>query len=327
MISNVYCTYFNQSYLNRGIVLFRSLAKFESNFIMEVLCFDDFTYDFLCSHPFGNIRPVRLSDFESRNPALLAVKPSRTAGEYYFTCTSVWTLDVMSRNGNATFITYLDADMRFFSSPVPIFNLMEDKDIMICEHHFERNAEKLSTYGRFNVGWITFRTSETGCECLRRWATDCIAWCYDRLEDGKFADQKYLDEWPNRYGNKLIIAPKSLNLGPWGIGKDELTVCGNTPVINGEPVILYHYQGLRLFSERHYYLGYYYHHQVSNILIILCEPYITELISVAREFNLECCRPNSRYSNGSLPYRLFTGYWMGHARVADFQRMLQQLFR
>lgn len=327
MTPTLYCTYFNRSYLNRGIVLFRSMERFAGDFQLEVLCFDDFTFDFLTRTSFTGVTPVRLTDFERRNPELVAVKPTRSRGEYFFTCTSTWTLDVIRRHPEAESVTYLDADMKFYSSPAPVFAQMKEKDILICEHNFERDADKFVPHGRFNVGWLTFRNNATGLDCLSRWAADCIAWCFDRLEDGKFADQKYLDAWPARYGDRLLIAPKGLDLGPWGIGDGELSCNDGRLQINNEPVILYHYQGLRLFSENHYYLGYYYHHPVRLILESLYEPYIKELMSVAREFNLAECIPNSRYGNGSLAYRLFTGYWVGYAKIAELQRRVQSLFR
>ena len=84
----VYCTYFNKGYLSRGIVLLRSLARFSEECKVEVLCFDDYTHAFLSEHDFGCVVPVTLSEFESRNPELVAVKPTRSRGEYFFTCTS-----------------------------------------------------------------------------------------------------------------------------------------------------------------------------------------------------------------------------------------------
>ena len=321
-MNNVYCTYFNKGYLSRGIVLIRSLSRVDPGFRIEVLCFDDATYDFLVSHNLGNVIPCRLADFESRHPELVAVKPSRTRGEYFFTCTSSWTLDVILRNKAADMVTYLDADMKFFTSPAGVFDSFHDKDILICDHHFERDAELKIVYGRYNVGWISFRNNQTGIKCLSKWASDCVDWCYDRLEDGKFADQKYLDAWPALYGDSLAVAPRSLNLGPWGIGNGEFSVREGAPCICGEPIVLYHFQGLRLFGRRHYYLGYYYHHSVSEILEFLYEPYIRELQSVEREFGIASA--NSRYSNGSLPYRLFTGYWLGHPHLSDIHRRFVQ---
>lgn len=327
MKSVVFCTYFNIGYLSRGIVLLRSLAKVADSFTIEVLCFDNDTFDFLSSRSFKNVVPVALADFESRHPELVAVKPGRSRGEYFFTCTSSWTLDVMRRHPEASFVVYLDADMKFFSSPYPIFESMSGKDIVICDHNFERDYERQAEHGRFNVGLVAFRNSETGLECLSQWASDCIDWCYDRPEAGKYADQKYLDAWPAKYGSRLSIAPKGVDLGPWGIGRDELTEKDGVPQISGEPVVLYHYQGLRLFSRRHYYLGYYYHHPVAEILKILYEPYIRELSSVEDEFSLSGNGANARYARGCLLYRLFTGYWLGWPRLADVQLLFQRLFR
>lgn len=325
-MNNVYCTYFNQGYLSRGIVLIRSLSKVEPDFRIEVLCFDDFTYNFLVSSNLGNVIPCRLTDFESRHPELVSVKPTRTSGEYFFTCTSSWTLDVALRNKTVDTVTYLDADMKFFASPRKVLEDMRSKDILVCGHHFERDADLKSVHGRFNVGWISFKNNATGIECLSQWAVDCVDWCYDRLENGKFADQKYLDAWPARYGDRLAIAPKTLNLGPWGIGKGEFSSCGGVPCIDGEPIVLYHFQGLRLFGRRHYYLGYYYHHSVLDILKFLYEPYIRELQAVEHEFGISSA--NSRYSNGSFLYRLFTGYWLGHPLLSDFhRRVVQRMFR
>lgn len=327
MNGTIYCTYFNKGYLSRGIILLRSFAKFASGCKIEVLCFDDETYDFLSKHNFGNAIPVSLSDFESRHPELTAVKPTRSRGEYFFTCTSSWTLDVFRRHPESSLVAYLDADMKFYASPNRFLDEMQDKDIIICDHNFERDYESKAKHGRYNVGFLAFRNNATGLDCLSRWAADCIEWCYDRLEDGKFADQKYLDAWPARYGERLGIAPKSVDLGPWGIGKDELTTKEGVPHICGEPVVLYHYQGLRLFSRRHYYLGYYYHHPVSKILEILYEPYIRELSAVEDEFSLWGDGGNARYARGSLLYRLFTGYWLGWPRLANVQLLIQRLFR
>ena len=323
----VYCTYFNKGYLSRGIVMLRSLARFARDYVVEVLCFDEETHAFLSKYDFGSVIPVPISEFESRHPELTAVKPTRSRGEYFFTCTSSWTLDVLNRHTESSIVIYLDADMKFFNSPDSILESMSDKDIIICDHNFERDYERQAEHGRFNVGFVAFRNNEVGMDCLSRWASDCIDWCYDRAEDGKYADQKYLDAWPERYGDRLAIAPKSVDLGPWGIGDGELTLKGGIPQICGEPLVLYHYQGLRLFGRRHYYLGYYYHHPVSKILEVLYEPYIRELSAVEDEFSLSGNGGNARYARGNLLYRLFTGYWLGWPKLADAQLLIQRLFR
>lgn len=325
-MKNIYCTYFNKGYLSRGIVLFRSLERFEPDFTMEVLCFDDFTFDFLIQQRFKGVCPVRLVDFESRHPELVSVKPTRSTAEYFFTCTSNWMLDVLNRHPEVEMVTYLDADMRFFSSPAPIFQLAHDKDIIICSHNFATSSEKMLQYGKFNVGWVSFGNTETGRECLEKWARECREWCFDRLEDGKFGDQKYLDAWPERYGERLLVAPKSLDLGPWGVGKNELACDAGILTVEGSPLILYHYQGFRMFSRCHYRIGYDFHHSVVSILRYIYDPYVRELQETEREFGLPAEYGNMRVLNGNIIHRFINGVWLGWPRVSDALRKFQNVY-
>ena len=324
-MTNIYCTYFNESYLNRGIVLYRSLRKFVPDSILEVLCIDDNTYDFLVKRAsqFPGVIPCRVADFESRHPDLVAVKPTRTFLEYLFTCSSVWTSDVAARNQQADFITYLDADMMLFSSPAPVLEQMDGKDILICAHNYA-NPTTPETYapGVFNVGWLTFRTSPVGMECLTQWANDCIEWCYDRVEGDKYADQKYLDAWPARYGDKLMIAPRTLDYGPWGIWKNDLSLVDNTPCVQGEPIIAFHYSGLRILDEKHYTTGCVFDYDITTILRLVYEPHIKLLTAATREFNLNKCRP-ARNSKASFIFQLFNVHLLDKPFISCIKRALQ----
>jgi len=101
----------------------------------------------------------------------------------------------------------------------------------------------LETYGRFNVGWLTFRNDPVARACLQRWREQCLAWCFDRLEDGRFADQKYLDEWPERFGAVRVIQHKGANVGPWNVGRYELTQGDGSLKIGGDSLLFFHAHG------------------------------------------------------------------------------------
>ncbi|MBR6417578.1 MAG: hypothetical protein IKS36_02085 [Bacteroidales bacterium] len=324
---NIYCTYFNSGYLDRAVVLLRSLAVVDPGFRIEVLCFDDQAYSFFMQHHFHGVVPHRLSDFEERNPDLLAVKTTRTIAEYFFTCTSVWTADVAKRNRAIDFVTYLDCDMRFFDSPGKVFDMMVDKDIMICPHYYSRNSEIAEKYGKYNVGWLTFRSNDVGMECLNTWRNNCIEWCYERLEPNRYADQKYLDDWPLKYGDRLLEAPLELDLGPWGIKPGAFSRVNGQPYIEGIPIIIYHFQGLRLYSERLFYMGHCFHQSIVGILKGLYEPYIQELLSVHKEFELPHSFGNARRKSGGILRQLATGYWLGHPHLSEVLRWVQRLAR
>src|SRR5207237_1146927 len=83
----------------------------------------------------------------------------------------------------------------------PLFEEMQAKSIAIIAHRFSDAFRKWEWNGIYNVGWVTFRRDDNALSCLRWWREQCIEWCYDRIEDNRFADQKYLDDWPTLLGS------------------------------------------------------------------------------------------------------------------------------
>ncbi len=72
--------------------------------------------------------------------------------------------------------------------------------MLITPHRYAarwKRYEALS--GIYNVQFVTFRDDAQGSETLRWWRDRCLEWCYFRAEDGKLGDQKYLDDWPERF--------------------------------------------------------------------------------------------------------------------------------
>lgn len=52
---------------------------------------------------------------------------------------------------------------------------------------------KKQEYIVFNL--FIFRNNQQGRKVLTWWRKACLEWCYNRFEDGRFGDQKYLDDW------------------------------------------------------------------------------------------------------------------------------------
>ena len=247
-----FCTYFDSNYLLRGITLYRSLAKHcKKPFRFYVLCLDDETFDALTKLAIQNIVPIALSEVEQWDTELLVAKENRSLIEYYFTLSPVLPLYVLE-HFNADIATYLDADLMFFSSPTVIYKELGDASILITGHRFPEQLKDLEVFGRFNVQCQVFRNDETGLCCLRRWREQCLAWCYDRLEDGKFADQKYLDEWPELYGEHLVVSKHpGVGVAPWNVADAHLTYAVEGWHVDNQPLIFYHFHGLK-FLGRHW---------------------------------------------------------------------------
>src|ERR1041385_2951789 len=124
-----FCTYFDRNYLVRGLALHHSLRQHCPDFELWVLCMDDECYEILSQIALANIRLIALSELEHQFPQLLEAKQTRTRIEYYFTCTPALPLYVFSHNPTIEAVTYLDADLFFFSELTPIYDEIANHSI------------------------------------------------------------------------------------------------------------------------------------------------------------------------------------------------------
>jgi hypothetical protein len=240
-----FCTYFDRNYLPRGLALFRSLQRHSEPFVLWVLCFDDDAYETLVALKEPSIRPIRQSDFEAGDEALAVAKANRTRVEYFFTCTPSLPLYILKQEPEIESITYVDADLLFFSDPAVCLAGEGTGSIVIIPHGFPEHLRYLESHGIFNVGLVSFRNDANGIACLQTWRAQCLEWCYDRVEDGKFADQKYLDDWPTRYSNVRVLTDPGIGLGPWNVSSHQLRASESGVLIDGHQLVFYHFHAFR----------------------------------------------------------------------------------
>ncbi len=240
-----FCTYFDQRYLPKGLALFRSLTEHCRSFRLWVLCLDQACYDTLKRLGYSNLYPIALEDFEKGNAELLQVKPTRTLVEYYFTCTPFLPRFVLGHHPEVELITYLDADLFFFADPGLIFREIGDASVAITEHRFFPMPPGWEQYGAYNVGWITFRRDANALACLQWWGDRCLEWCYDRVEDGRFGDQKYLDAWPAHFAGVRVLRQKGANVAPWNFLKYRIRRCHGHIWVDEDPLVFFHFHHLR----------------------------------------------------------------------------------
>ena len=240
-----FCTYFDAKYLVKGQALFRSLERWSGNFVLWVLCLDDMTYDVLLALSNPKIRLVKMSELEAFEPRLLQAQSDRTLVEYYWTCTPTWVAYVLEKQPAGTLVSYLDADLFFFSSPEPVFKEAGSASIIIHEHRFAPAYEfKAETSGIYNVGLTAFRSDALGWQALRWWQGACLEIC--RLGPGYCGDQKYLDDWPARFEGVHVLQHVGAGLAPWNMSKYQYGLSHGTLTIDGQPLIFFHFHAFQL---------------------------------------------------------------------------------
>jgi hypothetical protein len=208
--------------------MYESLKANSSDFHLFIYAFDDLSYEILTNSELESATIISLKDFET--PELKEVKETRTKAEYCWTCTpSVISHSILAYN--LPECTYLDSDIFFYSDPAILISEMREnnKSIMITEHRFSLLPRwyELKRGGRFCVQFLTVKNEPSGIRVLEKWRRQCIDWCYARYEGGKFGDQKYVEEWPEKYNNVHILQHQGGGLAPWNITKYGFSLDNN----------------------------------------------------------------------------------------------------
>ena len=240
-----FCTYFDHRFLDRGLALHASLSRHCPTFRLWVLCLDPACHEQLMARQLPGVVPLRLDHLEREDAELASVKPTRSTVEYYFTLTPHLPLHIFSRAPDVDLLTYVDADLFFYSDPAPLFRELGTGAVSIVPHRFASGLKGYERNGLYNVGWLSFRRDPRAHECLLWWRDRCREWCYDRHEDGKYADQKYLDQWPERFRGVVTLGHKGADLAPWNVANYRIRCSTGTVSVDEQPLVFYHFHGLR----------------------------------------------------------------------------------
>jgi hypothetical protein len=264
-----YVTLFDAVFLPQGLALHASLQRHAGTYTLWILCLDEQAHSVLSELQLPNVRLLRAADVETAE--LLAVKPTRTRGEYCWTLTPFTPRFVFDAAADVRRVTYLDADLWFRGDPAPIFREFDasGKDVLITDHAYAPEYDQTATSGRYCVQFLT--VTRDGGEVVRKWWEErCIEWCYARVEDGKFGDQKYLDDWPERFEQWVhVLADKELAQAPWNATRFPY---GSS--------IFYHFHGVRIISARRISLGNY--ALPEPVMRYVYKPYLRDLHAALR---------------------------------------------
>lgn len=314
-----FCTYFDANYLSRFLPMYRSLARFcEEDCRLWALCLDHASEIALSKLQLPSVIPVPLSELEAHDQDLLGVKGGRSRIEYYFTCTPALICYLFKTHFEIGLLTYLDADLHFYSSLRPIWNEMGDAAILIIPHRFPERLIGQERHGIFNVAFLSFRRDERAQACIESWRRRCLEWCYDRYEEGKFGDQKYLDDWPGLFPGVHVLQHKGADLAPWNIEQYRVTREGDGTYVDGYPLIFYHFQGYQRLSRWAADPGIYAYGQrcPKTAVLNIHVPYVKAVMEAERllgdKFSLAACGSGSGRDRKDTDYAGAGPLWRVH---------------
>ena len=239
-----FVTLFDSNYLPIGVCLHQSLMQHALPFHLWIVCMDDAAAIQLRRLDLPHVTLLSLHEVETHQ--LLQVKPGRSRGDYCWTLTPFTLGFVFDQDASVQRVTYLDADVFFFDSPDLLLKEFEasGKDVLITPHAYSPEYDQSATSGIYCVQFMTFRRNAGALKVMQWWQDRCLEWCFARQEDGKFGDQKYLDDWPSRFPNEVhVLRQVEKTLAPWNVKHFLRKTPGLLPVF-------YHFHSLKIVTPK-----------------------------------------------------------------------------
>lgn len=316
-----FCTLFDYNFLPAGLAMYESLAKYCRDFHLYIFALDDRSFDILTKLDLSHTTIISRTQFEDRK--LLQVKSQRTWIEYCWTCTSSTLWYVLNRYPVAS-CTYLDADIYFFSSPKILFNEIGKNSVLITEHRY--TEDRSTEFGKYCVQFVTVKNDRKGRYILNWWRTKTIDWCYARVEKTRFGDQKYLDDWPARFGSVRVLQHLGGGVAPWNVQQYEI-IKRNSRIFGLEKsskrlfkLIFYHFAALRFYQKEIVQLASSY--ELSNSAIdLLYKPYIHHLDTIRN--TLRTVDPSIIFSYSQSPGEPEFLKWFQRKLLTEFVHLAE----
>jgi len=272
-----FCTLFDSNYIDRGLLMYDSLEKNCKSFHLYIFAFDDLSFDVLKKLNLKHATIISLRDLEDKD--LLKAKSNRSKVEYMWTCSSSVILYILN-NYKVPSCTYIDADLFFYSDPKILIDEMGGDSVLISEHRYTKKYDQSKISGKYCVQFMTFKRNENGLRALNWWRNACIDWCYAKPEDGKFGDQKYLDDWTERFKGVHVLENLGGGVAPWNMhqysfsGDNTLTEKSTSKKFE---MVFFHFHAIKLFSDKVDLCPYY---LPKDFLDTLYFPYVKSLLAV-----------------------------------------------
>ncbi len=247
-----FCTVLDSHDLPPALAMHRSLQAHAGSFELFALCLDEAAEQDLRKATPAHTRIVPLTELSAQHTALAAARADRTPVEFKLTCKSWFLLHVLPQIPAGELLTHLDANQYFFNSPKPIYDEIGPASVAITHCRCPPAHGHRERCGKFSPAWISLRHDATGLAAAAEWSAQCAAWCFQLVEPGRYAEQKYLDAWPEKYPGTVVLSHPGVNVAAWNLAGTQVTA---GPQIDGRPVICFNFSGLTHLGDGLYDAG------------------------------------------------------------------------
>jgi hypothetical protein len=187
-------TYFSKEYLVQGSAALASFMTHHPNSSGFAVSLDSTSTKYLQNFKFADsLKIIELSELTDLYAKFSELLATRTYAEAIISIKPFLAENLIAKIPEGHYLLYFDADLFFFRSLISELDLSGSAHLYISLHLFPPRMQQSVVFGKYNGGFFIVRNVDEGRAMIKDWREKCDQWCFLRLEDGKFADQKYLE--------------------------------------------------------------------------------------------------------------------------------------
>ena len=286
-----FCTLFDIKYLDRALLMYESLMRTCEDAHLYVVAFDNACYITLLSMALPGMTVISYDEFEDDD--LRRAKSNRSPREFFWTCSGSCIRYVIKKF-ELEACTYIDSDLYFYGSVRPAVEkfISSGCDVAIISHRYSNHPENdynARMYGIYCVQFNTFRNTANGMRILNWWIDRCLELCPGEAVDGLFGDQKYIEQFAERFEGIYEYNDFGLGIAPWNI--DDYVLNGdyveNRNTHETGKILFYHFHSLDVFPDGGSNIRVFIRPGKHDRALVesLYIPYMTELIKKRRDIS------------------------------------------
>lgn len=280
-MTHYYCSTFSKEYAYKGLLLYQSLRRWDKDFHFFFVCLHDEVMELFSRMDLKNATLISLSTVEQEDRQLMDARKDRNNQEYSWTAKASVLLYILNHYTHIDHIVWLDGDTYFFSEPDPIFNEWGQSSIMLNLGRWNKASEGyVERYGRYNTGLMGFKRDQQAIRCLKWFRRHLIEWCYAKHEKNLWSDQVYVNDWPERFNNVVVVKNLGINVTPPVVVDNKVAGDGKYVYINGQKLVFFHYSQFRYFDGNEFDLCGFVRNLSDNVLKMIYLPYVHACNSV-----------------------------------------------
>ena len=244
-----FISYFSKEYVISALASMQSAVKSNPGSNGMLVCIDQEGLALLNGLSISsNISIVPFEQLEKSKSEFERFLITRTKFEALVSIKPILLYEISQYISENQHYIYLDTDVYFFN-PIDKFLLENKQSSFIVFQHMYQEQQQKYPFGKFNAGLVILKKNKFSNQILIEWAKLCSDWCFLRTEPGRYADQGYLDNLVN-CESALGAQSTSINLGMhYLLTRQKLKRNDEKILINDEPLICFHFHGLRIGSN------------------------------------------------------------------------------